>query len=618
MTGGPRRGALVALAGTLVAFAAVLAGPVAFPASAVRVAGHSGLVSVVPPGSAGGDLRLVFSEAMEARFSGADLVSSDGTVVDANAGRIDPADAHVMLVTERPGVAAGELSVAWRALSAADGHVTSGAFPVAGPGSAGGGAGTATRGHSGGHLSLEVLAKILAYGGLLLAVGLLPFARLVVRPASGATPRGIAVTQASALIAAALGGALVLAVTDLELASAGTVVDPWTYVAGSRVGVLLGLRAAVPLAGGIAAAVLIRRGSVARACELAAAVGLASVVLTVLSGHAAAYASPVPMAVDLVHVLAASVWLAGLVGFAGMIGGATPLPIASVRAMIPRFSALAVSSISLLGLTGVYAAWLQTEDWTSLASPYSLGLAFKVVIVGAAFAVGAVNYLDGGRDLPLGGGLSRRIVLEAGIAAVVIVATASLTSGDPPALTRPVGIVPAGSDELVSLSVAPGRTGPNLVVVSGPVPVGATIELTPLAGAEPAVRAVLGSLDPLPGAAAARVRGLPGGHVGAALTVPAGRWEAAVVLPNGGAPVARFRFALDGTGVTEGREAPPVPPPLLAGIGLVVSALLAAALVARGLVPPLVDRRAGRVSLAAFSLVGGVLGVAILTLGPWV
>jgi hypothetical protein len=322
------------------------------------------------------------------------------------------------------------------------------------------------------------------------------------------------------------------------------------------------------------------------------------------------------MAVDLVHVLAASVWLAGLVGFAGMIGGATPLPIESVRAMIPRFSALAVSSIGLLGLTGVYAAWLLTEDWTSVASPYSLGLAIKVLIVGTAFAVGAVNYLDGGRDLPIGGGISRRIVLEAGIAAVVIVATASLTSGDPPSLTRPVAIVPAGSDGLVSLSLAPARTGPNLIIVSGPVPLGATVELRPAAGTGQAEAAVLGSLEALPGAAAARVRGAPGGHVGAPLAIPTGRWEAVVVLPGGGPPVARFSFALDSAGVTEGREAPAVPPPLLAGIGLVLLALLGAALLARGLVPPLVERHAGRVSLAAFSLVGGALGVAILAVGP--
>jgi methionine-rich copper-binding protein CopC len=148
----------VVLAAILMAFAAVLAGPLAIPPTAARVAGHSGLVAVVPPETAGGDLRLVFSEPMEARFSGANLISADGSVVTANVGRIDPSDAHVMLIAEPAATAPEELSVAWRALSAADGHVTSGAFPVPSPGSAGGGAGTATRGHTGGHLSLEVLA----------------------------------------------------------------------------------------------------------------------------------------------------------------------------------------------------------------------------------------------------------------------------------------------------------------------------------------------------------------------------------------------------------------------------------------------------------------------------
>jgi hypothetical protein len=104
--------------------------------------------------------------------------------------------------------------------------------------------------------------------------------------------------------------------------------------------------------------------------------------------------------------------------------------------------------------------------------------------------------------------------------------------------------------------------------------------------------------------------------VGATLAIPAGRWEAAVALPNGGVPVARFSFALDSAGVTEGRDAPRLPPPLLAGIGLVLLALLSAALLARDLVPPLVERSVGRVSLAAFSLVAGALGVAILTVGP--
>jgi len=222
-----------------------------------------------------------------------------------------------------------------------------------------------------------------------------------------------------------------------------------------------------------------------------------------------------------VHLVAASVWLAGLVGFAGLIGARTPLGLPAIRAMVPRFSALAVTSIALLGLTGLYAAWLSTEDWTRIGSPYSLGLALKVILVAAAFGVGAINYLDGGRGLPIGGGISRRIVIEAGIAATVIVATASLTANDPPALTRPIAIAPAGGVGLVSLALAPGRPGPNLVIVGGPVPVGAVVELTPVGGSAAPMRLALGSLDGVAGAAGAWTRAEPGGHVAAAATIPA-------------------------------------------------------------------------------------------------
>ena len=604
-----------------VATAGLVTFPIAIPAASTPVAAHSGLVAVVPLDGGGGDLRLVFSEPLEARFSGTDLVTAQGLVVRADVGRIDPSDPHVMLVAA-PASGGEGLSVAWRALSAADGHVTSGAFPLPSTGQpgAGGGPGTPTRGHSPGHLSLEALAKVMAFGGLLVALGLLLFGRFVVAPVLGAVPRGMVITQAAALGIAAIGGFLLLLVTELELAAAGTVVDPFAYVAGNRVGALLALRGVVPLTGGVVAAVLIRQGAVRRASEVAASIALVTLVLTALSGHAAAYASPVPVAVDLVHLTAASVWLGGLIGLAGMIGGPTPPSAVAVRAMIPRFSGLAVTAIALLGLTGLYAAWLETEDWTSVASPYSLVLAVKVLIVGAAFAVGAVNYLDAGRDLPIGGGLIRRITIEAGLAAVVVVAAASLTSADPPSLTRAIPIASAGTDRLVSLSLAPGRAGPNLAIVSGPVPVGATLELTPLGGeGEPAAAPeplALGPLDLVPGAAAAQARSQTGGHVGVTTSIPPGRWDAAIVVGAAGGTIARFDFGLDGSGITEGRQAPPIPPPLLAAIGLLIGALLGAALLARGLAPPLVERRAGRASMAAFSVLGGVLGVAILTIGP--
>ena len=611
-----RRAGLLAGA-TALGFASLVAVPMLLPGRAASVAGHSGLVAVIPAGAAEeGELRLVFSEALEPTFSGADLVDGSGQVVTPAVGRLDATDHHVMIVAAPQRRTDGDLLVSWRALSAADGHVTGGTVPLSGAAVTEAGSDEAELGeHGGGHLSLEVLAKILAFGGLLVALGLFPFGRYVVRPATGTVPRGLPLTQANALILGAVGGALLLAVSQLELAAAGTIVDPLTYVAGNRIGTLLALRAAIPLVGGLAGAVLVRRGAEGRASAVSAMGALAALILTALSGHAAAYASPIPSLVDLAHLVAASVWLGGLVGFAGMIGGPSPLGRAEIRAMVPRFSALALTSVALLGMTGLYAAWLATGDWTRIDTPYSFGLALKVGLVAAAFGVGALNYLDGGRDLRIGGGLSRRIVLEAAIAATVIVATASLTATDPPALTRAVPIATTDGGGSVTLSLAPGRAGANLVIVEGPVPVGARIELRALEGAS-ATGVALASLDGLPGTAAAFARTEPGNHLGATATIPAGRWQASVLPDGTGPPIGQFAFTLDATGLTDGRRLPPLPPPLLAGAGLLLLAALAAAAAARGITVPLIEPATGRASLAAFSVVGGLLGIAMLTLGP--
>src|SRR5207249_348832 len=52
-----------------VATAGLVTFPIAIPGASTPVAAHSGLVAVAPPDGGGGELRLVFREPMEARFS---------------------------------------------------------------------------------------------------------------------------------------------------------------------------------------------------------------------------------------------------------------------------------------------------------------------------------------------------------------------------------------------------------------------------------------------------------------------------------------------------------------------------------------------------------------------
>ena len=136
---------------------------------------------------------------------------------------------------------------------------------------------------------------------------------------------------------------------------------------------------------------------------------------------------------------AASVWLGGLVllGAFTDFGGKSRLEPGSLTQLVPRFSALALVSVALIALTGVYADWVQTRDLLGFGTLYELNLLVKILVFALALAVGLTNYLDGGRDLGRRFGLSRRLLLELVLAVAVVVITANLTSGSPTGLDRP-------------------------------------------------------------------------------------------------------------------------------------------------------------------------------------
>ena len=138
-------------------------------------------------------------------------------------------------------------------------------------------------------------------------------------------------------------------------------------------------------------------------------------------------------------------------------------------------------------------------------------LAAKIALFLAAIGIGAVNFLRAA-DEPLElaaaaspstageGGLAsatadsllgrtlrrfdfrRRVLLEAGLAIAVVVASGLLSSGSPPGSLQPVAIEPAlssASSQLVAnLALLPGRAGPNQIIVSGvSVPAGDALTL---------------------------------------------------------------------------------------------------------------------------------------------
>jgi putative copper export protein len=307
---------------------------------------------------------------------------------------------------------------------------------------------------------IGLAGKWVAYLALLFSVGLPIFAVAVLREAG--PPRPSVAGLLGALLVA--GGLSLLALAiRIPMSSGDPVVE---YLVGSRTGLLAIARSALMVVGGLA--VLAARGRGGRPLLLAAVTALLGISLHVAAGHAAASGSPVPVVVQVVHLVAAGTWLSGVVALAVLATVPAELvtgPAPSLRQLVPRFSAMGLAAIGLVSLTGLAAEWTQIGGLPSGDDAYGRALILKLIVVLAALTVGLFNYLDGGRDRGWLGGMRSRLFAEAGLGVAVLVVTALLSTTSP-AANRGTALQPVPSalgevQEAIGLSVLPARPGVN-------------------------------------------------------------------------------------------------------------------------------------------------------------
>lgn len=171
-------------------------------------------------------------------------------------------------------------------------------------------------------------------------------------------------------------------------------------------------------------------GFTAKAWRVMIIVALALATTPSLAGHAMGdKAHPiVTIAVDAIHVAAASTWLGTLFVMALVVilprhSGMLPC----VRA----FSPTALISASTLALTGLWAAYVHIGSWSAvLGSGYGRTLCVKLAFVAGVAAVGAYNWrwatpkLAGGDDHAMKTSARAELILGA----LVLLATAILVA----------------------------------------------------------------------------------------------------------------------------------------------------------------------------------------------
>jgi copper transport protein len=444
-----------------------LAGPAGAHALPQSSSPTAGATLSTPPAT----VTITFGERPDPKLSAINVLDSSGAAVTAGpttASSSDPLTLEVPLNSLTGGV----YTVAWRTVSAIDGHRATGSFafglgktPPAPGGSSTPGAGAT---NSSGPSPAAVAGRWLLYLGLLSLLGVSFFGAVIAR----VPPSVIRRLLPAAWVLAAIGTATIVA--D-QVAEAGVDVG---QILGTSFGPAI-VERVVPLAiAGVAVFLGVR--STARYRVALAIVALASggaLLADVLSSHAAAGQSPaLDVVIQSFHVLAVGLWMGGLFGL--LVTLRRHLPDESTARSARRFSWLATVGIAVVVGTGVLRAIGELGTIDALfSSDFGRLLIAKTALLGVLAALGAVNHF---RNVPAAGrvltGLRRVGSVEILVGGTVILLAAALVNVAPPASVAAAGSTPApsstpaplvvrgtdfGTSVRLNLEISPGLTGFN-------------------------------------------------------------------------------------------------------------------------------------------------------------
>ncbi len=468
-----------------------LMGIFTFPASAHAVLVNSNPADNATLTSAPSQVDLYFSEAIDPNLSKLSVMDAKGQQVDAHDAHLDPADATHLLVS-LPKLSDGVFTVMWAAVSATDGHQTTGSFPFAVGSVAAGAMSMAQTPTTSSSFDVGIIAsKVLLYIPTAAIIGAIMFSIIVWKPSlqQASLEADDLPNYARFIQKLLLGAFLLLIIADLLslFTQAGQVSGrligwPWqpdfkTILLNTRFGILVLARLALVFV--LAGLLLPRPRRINRYLALAL-IPLLLLTFT-LESHAAAEPQPIlPILSDWIHFAAISVWVGGLISFFGAMASINKLAPDTrtnlTAILIPHFTLLAMSSVGFLALTGVYSAFLRIGQLGSLIdTTYGRVLLVKLAFLAPMLALGGFHFLvttplmrraakrsNGSLVLVR---LFRRLLTGELVLGMLVLILVGVLTTLPPA--RAVGTFAGYSrstkvaDLKVSLTIDPGRAGMN-------------------------------------------------------------------------------------------------------------------------------------------------------------
>jgi copper transport protein len=453
-------------------------------------------------------LTLTFSERLESVGTTADLFDHLGASISGTSFTI-PSD-RTLVVTLPSDLANGTYSLVFSTLSRDDGHPNRGYLPFT--------VGTSAdirpisiaalgEAESGAPGWLRTTSRWVAYGGLLMAMAIWPIWSLVVAPPHRRRPQALrgAIIAARwvafvAFAVATLGNILSLLSQTLERSGA-FLPNLESTLLSSRFGdlwltrmLLLGLLAIC-----LAFVNWVRpsRHTFRSAITLLVSASLA--LPFSLNSHAAAQVTgrTFAIAADFGHLIAAAMWGGGVILLLAIaIRGHRNLDGSSrrdiLKAMIPRFSFVAIASWIMLIITGAYGAWLQIGNLDAArATSYGNAFLLKLGLVLALLTFAATQFLIVARRLQheVWNRRFKLILIAESVGVVAVLLLTGWMTAAPPAReafaneTAGYSITLAQGDATATLAISPGAAGPNhyQLTFAGNAPFGseALLRVTP-------------------------------------------------------------------------------------------------------------------------------------------
>jgi len=405
------------------------------------VAAHALPISATPsPGSelahSPSGVVMIFNEAPDPRLSSISVRDAAGSVVSLGSAASMPGAPNSLRV-QLTHLGRGVYRVAWRVVSAVDGHLAAGSFafgvlmlPPAQP--------IAVTGPPPDDAFSVPLASIagrwLLYAGLFVILG----AAFVGNVIYVTPPRA---TLPLALAAWAIAGIGLVLVVSVQASEAR--VGLATFL-GSSVGRAVIVRGAPILVAGIAIASQMRaRQPSIRALGSAGIAAAGALLADAATSHAAAGGSLQPghpahfdVLVQWVHVSAAGVWLGGLFVLLVCLRGQPGVESGKVAR---RFALSAMIAIAAVAATGLVRALTEIGPFNNLfTTDFGRLLLAKSALLLILAGLGAINHF---RSVPQASRMLRPLrrigSAELAVGAIVLLLTASLVNLAPPASTPP-------------------------------------------------------------------------------------------------------------------------------------------------------------------------------------